>query len=158
MEETKMKRCNCVFLCGVLLVAAAASSVAATAQVPNDPTFVKVCDLYGSADQGNSAWIKDESCALPIGFPIDKSYHQSSFYCCGGGATSNIGVADIPAGIHLVVDGGHYWSVVKPIELIRLDDDGPAQRIFRIRTYCGPGASGQGGCNVKVAVYAKRLP
>jgi hypothetical protein len=87
---------------------------------------------------------------------LDKSYHQTNFNCCGGGATSDIGNANIPAGIHLVVDGGYYWSVTSPIELIRLDDDGPAKRVFRIHTYCGPGAAGQPGCNVKVAVYARR--
>ena len=153
-----MKKYKSLFHFGVLVLAAAVSGGTAKAQIPSDPSFVKICDLYGSADQGNSAWNKDESCALPVGFPLDKNYHQTAFNCCGGGATSNIGIADIPAGIHLVVDGGYYWSVVKPIELIRLDEDGPPKRIIRIHTYCGPGASGQGGCNVKVAVYAKRLP
>lgn len=158
IEENSVRKFKFIFLLGVFVMAVSTLGVTAKAQIPSDPSFVKICDLYGSADQGNPAWNKDDSCALPVGFALDKSYRQAAFNCCGGGATSNIGVADIPAGIHIVVDGGYYWSVVKPIELIRLDEDGPPKRVFRIHTYCGPGAAGQGGCNVKVAVYAKRLP
>lgn len=124
---------------------------------PQDGTFVLICSLYGSANQGASAWNKDDACNLPVGFRLDKSYRQNTFNCCGGGATSNIAISDIPAGIHLNVSGGHYWSVTKPIELIRLDDDGPAQRQFRLHTYCGPEPFPGSGCNVKVDVYARKL-
>jgi hypothetical protein len=120
--------------------------------------FVKICSLYGSANQGASAWNKDEACDLPAGFNLDKSFHQTSFSCCGGGATSNIGINDIPAGIRVDVSGGYYWSVGKPIELIRFDDDGPIKRQFRIHTYCGPAGSPGPGCNVKVDVYAAQKP
>jgi hypothetical protein len=142
----------------ILLATALMTSVSSHAQAPpQDGTFVLICSMYGSADQGASAWNKDDACSLPAGFPLDKSYHQSTFNCCGGGATSNIAIGDIPPGIHLNVSGGHYWSVVKPVELIRLDVDGPPQRQFRLHTYCGPEPFPGPGCNVKVDVYARKL-
>jgi hypothetical protein len=122
---------------------------------PADPKFVKVCSMYGSANQGASAWNKNDACDLPSGFQLDRAYHQTTFNCCGGGATSDIAISDIPAGLDLVVSGGHYWSVVKPIEIVRLDDDGPVRRQFRLHTYCGPEPFPGPGCNVKVDVYAR---
>jgi len=126
---------------------------------PQDGTFFKICDLYGAADSGGQAWHKDEKCDLPKNFRLDLSYHQTNFNCCGGGASSNIAPSDIPAGIHLQVDGGHYWSVVQPmgIKTLEEDDEGRAvRRQFFIHTYCGPAGSPGPGCNVKVTVWAKR--
>jgi hypothetical protein len=150
-----MKNTSQLLLTMVLVLAI--SGFARAQAPPQDGTFVLICSMYGSADQGSSAWNKDDACNLPVGFPLDKSYHQSAFNCCGGGATSNIVIGDIPAGIHLNVSGGYYWSVSKPIELIRLDDDGPPQRQFRLHTYCGPEPPPGPGCNVKVDVYARKL-
>lgn len=153
MEATTVKRIRSIFLVGAFGVLVAATGVTLKAQVPNGAGFEKVCYFYGSANQGRPAWNKDERCELPAGFRLDDGYHQpaSAFRCCGGGARSNITPADIPAGIYLVVDGGYYWSVTKPIGLAN-------RRVFTIHTYCGPGGGSNGGCNIKVTVYAKRLP
>jgi hypothetical protein len=143
-----------------LLVCACLSSSAIFGQAPpQDGSFVKICDLYGSSNSGGSAWHKDERCDLPKNFRLDLSYHQTDFNCCGGGAKSDIAQNDIPAGIHLQVDGGHYWSVVQPmgIKTLEEDDEGRAvRRQFFIHTYCGPAGSPGPGCNVKVTVWAKR--
>jgi hypothetical protein len=132
----------------------------ASAQAPpQDGTFVKVCDLYGSSNSGGQAWHQDEKCNLPRYFRLDTTYHQSNFSCCGGGANSNIAQSDIPGGIHLQIDGGYYWSVVQPmgIKTLEEDEDGRAVlRQFFIHTYCGPAGGGGAGCNVKVTVWAKQ--
>jgi hypothetical protein len=154
-KENSMKNVAQLLLAIALVLPA--STLSRAQAPPQDGTFVLICSMYGSADQGASAWNKNDACDLPVGFHLDKSYHQSTFNCCGGGATSDIAIGDIPAGIHLNVSGGHYWSVTKPIELIRLDDDGPAQREFRLHTYCGPEGWPGPGCNVKVDVYARKL-
>jgi hypothetical protein len=140
-----------------ILIAAALPCVAQAP--PADPSFVKICDLYGSANSGAQAWHKDEACDLPNGFRLDTSYKQTNFSCCGGGAASYVTVNDIPRGIHVAVDGGHYWAVGTPVGLKTLeeDEDGRAiRRQFFIHTYCGPAGAPGPGCNIKVAVYAKR--
>ena len=141
----------------LLVLAIVGSSASASAQLPpQDGTFVKVCSFHGEANQGAPAWHRDERCALPTGFMLDRSYRQQAWQPTGGGASTNLSVSDIPAGIHLAISGNHYWSVVGPMELVRLDDDGPAQRQFRIHTYCGPAAPPGPGCSVHVDVYARR--
>ncbi len=125
---------------------------------PQDGNFKKVCDLYGAADSGAQAWNKNEKCDLAKGFRLDTSYHQHDFVCCGGGATSDISQSDIPAGIHLQVDGGHYWSVDQPIGLSTIEEDPEGRAIrrrFLIHAYCGPEGRPGPGCNVKVTVWAK---
>lgn len=133
---------------------------AAYAQAPpQGGSFVKVCELYGSANQGAQAWHKDERCNLPAKFPLDTRYHQTNFNGAGGGASTNITASDIPGGIHLQVDGGHYWSVVQPMGIRTLDEDDEGHAISRqffIHTYCGPAGFPGPGCNVKVTVWAKR--
>jgi hypothetical protein len=152
-----MKVFRFLFLSTVTLLIASATLMAQAP--PQDANFVKLCDLYGSANSGGSAWGADENCPLPKNFKLDNSYHQTNFSCCGGGATSNISMSDIPAGIHIQIDGGHYWSVVKPMGLMTLeeDDEGRAvSRQFFIHTYCGPAGRPGPGCNVKVTVWAKK--
>jgi hypothetical protein len=113
----------------------------AFAQAPTqDRSFLKICELYGAADSGAQAWNKNEKCDLPKGFHLDTSYHQQIFACCGGGATSDFSVSDIPAGIHLQVDGGHYWSVDEPMGLMTMEEDSEGRAVLRrffIHTYCG---------------------
>jgi hypothetical protein len=144
---------------GIILFLSCIVGIASAQAPPQDGSFVKVCDLYGAADSGAQAWQKDESCNLPRGFRLDNSYHQGNFNCCGGGASSNIAQSDIPAGIHLQVDGGHYWSVVQPMGMKTLEEDDEGRAILRqffIHTYCGPEGRPGPGCNVKVAVWAKQ--
>lgn len=141
----------------LVVLAMLGTSPRAVAQMPpHDGTFVKVCSFHGEADSGAEAWHRDERCELPTGFMLDRSYRQQSWQPTGGGATTNLSVSDIPAGLHIVVSGNHYWSVVAPLELVRLDDDGPARRQFRIHTYCGPEGRPGPGCSVHVDVYARR--
>jgi hypothetical protein len=104
-----------------------------------------VCNFYGEAASGSSAWNKDEACTIPRIQFLDTNYHQPTFICCGGGATSPTTATDVPAGIEVIVDGGHFWSVQNP----RLVEDR-----FSIHTYCGPAPAGGPGCNVKVKVWA----
>jgi hypothetical protein len=105
----------------------------------------KVCEFYGEANSGSSAWNKDEACVIPKTKYLDTTYRQSDFNCCGGGAASPTTSFNIPAGLELIVHGGHYWSVQAP----RLDGD----RFF-LHTYCGPEPAGGPGCNVNVQVFA----
>jgi hypothetical protein len=143
-------------LAGVLLVVV---SAVPAQRPPEDGTFVKICDMHGEANSGESAWHKDDRCNLPKGFQLDKSYHQSSASFAGGGASTNLTPSDIPAGVHIEVTGNHYWSVVAPMELVRIDDeDEPnrAVRQFRVHTYCGPAGRPGPGCSVHVTVYARR--
>ena len=87
--------------------------IAAAAQgPPNDPSFVKLTTngpLYGESNGGN--YQTTQEVLLPEGFKLDRSYHQASVNCCGGGATSYMKASEIPAGIHISVSGGHYWAV-----------------------------------------------
>jgi hypothetical protein len=120
-----------------------------------------VCSLYGEASQGGNAFFRALRCPIPVDFPLDRSYHQAALEgrCTGGGATSPLQPADIPAGYHIVCDGGYYWAVLPPIDQVAMSigQDGTVhQWALDVPMYCGPGASGQGGCNVKVYVYAVR--
>jgi hypothetical protein len=112
--------------------------------------------MHGEANSGGSAWHKDDSCNLPAGFPINKSYRQPNLQPVGGGATSNLTSADVPPGLHLKVSGNHYWSIVKPIGMVVLDQEGPIVRQFFVHTYCGPAGSPGPGCSVHVDVYARK--
>jgi pimeloyl-ACP methyl ester carboxylesterase len=102
-----------------------------------------LCAFYGEANQGASAWNKDEICPLPDRDKLDSDFHQGDFNCCGGGAGSTMTNASIPAGLEVKVDGGHYWSV----------DHGALQGdSYRLHTYCGPEPAPGPGCNVKVKI------
>jgi hypothetical protein len=118
-----------------------------------------ICHLYGSSPQGGPAYLAPGNCAFPVGFKIDRSYQQKQINCCGGGASSPIRPSDVPAGIDIEVDGGLYWSVLPPVQLVAIAfDDNNVVTQWGINIgglYCGPGAPGQGGCNIKVDVYAK---
>lgn len=102
-----------------------------------------VCAFYGEANQGSSAWNKDEVCPIPDRNKLDVDFHQGDFNCCGGGAGSSMTNANIPAGLEIRVDGGHYWSVDRGA----LDGDN-----YRLHTYCGPEPFPGPGCNVKVKI------
>lgn len=102
------------------------------------------CTFYGEKSPGSPAWNKDDSCVIPRAELLDVAYHQPTFVCCGGGATSPSTAADIPPGIELITSGRVYWSVRDP----RLRGDQ-----FSIHTYCGPpGNPFEGACNVRVDV------
>src|SRR5260370_25907772 len=103
-----------------------------------------VCHFYGQASQGGQAWNKDESCTVPRLELLDTSYHQGDFVCCGGGAGSPTTNRDIPAGLEVVVTGGHDWSVRDP----KLQGNQ-----FFLHTYCGPEPPPGPGCNVNVVVW-----
>jgi hypothetical protein len=140
-------------LLGVTILAASSSS----AQLPpQDGTFVKICSLHGEANQGSNAYHNDAVCNLPGDFQLDRTYHQQAISASGGGATSDISVADVPGGLHLDVSGNHYWSIVKPIKMVILDQDGPTVRQFQVHLYCGPAGFPGPGCSVHVDVYARR--
>lgn len=143
---------------GIFVIAALAGF--AVAQVPpQDGTFVKICSMHGEADQGQPAWHQDSICNLPNLFPLDRSYHQQSVNFTGGGATTNLSLSDVPAGIHLNVSGNYYWSIVAPLRMVVLDTDDPSTtfiRQFQVHTYCGPAAPPGPGCSVHVDVYARR--
>jgi hypothetical protein len=124
---------------------------------PKDPSFVYLGHLYGESNSGN--YQQNQEVLLPAGFQLDKSYHQSTVNCCGGGATSNMQASQIPAGIHISIDGGHYWSVpsapvLAPAKIS--DDDRILQWKLIVPMYCGPNPPV--GCNIKVDVWAKKQP
>jgi pimeloyl-ACP methyl ester carboxylesterase len=110
-----------------------------------------LCAFYGEANQGASAWNKDEVCPLPDTDKLDPDFHQGDFNCCGGGAGSAMTNANIPAGLEVKVDGGHYWSVDRGV----LQGDS-----YKLHTYCGPEPPPGPGCNVKVKIigHYKILP
>jgi len=62
---------------------------------------------------------------------------------CGGNAQSNMTLTDIPHGLEIQVDGGHYWSV---------DNGKQIGEEYHLHTYCGPEGRPGPGCNVKVKV------
>jgi hypothetical protein len=123
---------------------------------PQDGTFIQICSLHGQADQGQNAYSTDGVCDLPGDFHIDRTYHQQAATFAGGGAQSNLSIADIPAGIHIVASGNTYWSFVKPMGMVILDQDGPVVRRFTAHLYCGPQPPPGAGCSVHLDVYAKR--
>jgi pimeloyl-ACP methyl ester carboxylesterase len=122
-------------------------------QAPAEPIrYDKVlCAFYGEALQGSQAWNKDEVCPIPQKGLLDQDFHQGDFSCCGGGAGPGMTIADIPAGLEVRVDGGHFWAVEKR----PFDNDN-----YRIHTYCGPEPAPGPGCNVKVKIigHYKILP
>jgi pimeloyl-ACP methyl ester carboxylesterase len=104
-----------------------------------------LCAFYGEAVQGASAWNKDERCPVADRQHLDPDYHQTDFNCCGGGAGSTMTNANVPVGLELRVDGGHYWSVDRAL----FDGD-----TYQIHTYCGPEPAPGPGCNVKLKIVA----
>jgi hypothetical protein len=129
---------------------------------PDGLTFV--CHLYAAADQGGPATNQPGECPLPYQAKLDTSFRQQTFPtpCSGGGATTNLAVADIPQGIYLACDGGYYWAVLAPIRLeaLQFDNNGTVTQwgVHIHQLYCGPGGAPNGGCNVKLDVYAKLKP
>jgi pimeloyl-ACP methyl ester carboxylesterase len=124
------------------VVARSEEQHAATPSVTAETKVVKsICDLYGEAPSGAPAWNKFETCVIPDVVHLDRDYRQVDFNCCGGGATSTVTAKDVPPGLEIRTDGGYYWAIPE----IRLSNDQ-----MTIKTYCGPGAAGQPGCNVKV--------
>lgn len=108
---------------------------------------VAVCNFHGEAPHGGQAWLKQESCIIPNIEHLDAGYHQPTFICCGGGATSPTTAANVPAGLELRTSGSVYWSVANPV----LDSDK-----FSLTTYCGPSDAflEPRGCSVDVVVVA----
>jgi pimeloyl-ACP methyl ester carboxylesterase len=119
----------------------------AAAGMPGIPAETRVtksvCDLYGEAPSGAPAWNKFETCVIPDVSHLDTDYRQTDFNCCGGGASSPMTARDVPPGLEIRTDGGYYWSIPE----IHLSNDQ-----ITLKTYCGPGAPGQPGCNVKAKV------
>jgi hypothetical protein len=144
----------------MILIAMTSRPTRAQGPPPADGSWIMVCHFHGEANQGQSAWHKDEKCNLPRGFKLDRTYHQAGGVFAGGGATSDLTDADIPAGLWIDTSGGNtWWSIVKPIEFVWLDDNGddaPMIRQFRLHTYCGPQGGSGAGCSVNVTVYAKK--
>jgi hypothetical protein len=128
------------------------------------PSMTFVCHLYAQADQGTSATNSPGECPLPYRAKIDTSFRQQAFPtpCSGGGATTNLTVADVPQGIYLACDGGYYWAVIGPVrlEVLQFDNNGVVTQwgVHVEQLYCGPGGAPNGGCNVKLDIYAKLLP
>jgi hypothetical protein len=139
--------------CTALMLATVLSHAQAP---PQDGTFIKICSLHGEANQGGQAYHSDAVCNLPGDFHIDRSYHQQAATFAGGGASSNLSIADIPPGIHIDVSGNTYWSIVKPMKMVILDQDGPLVRQFSVHLFCGPQGGTGAGCSVHVDVYARR--
>ncbi len=111
-------------------------------------TFDKlVCATYGEANQQQPAWNQDFQCQIPDAAHIDREYRQpagtSAF--AGGGASTDMTVANVPSGIDVIADGAYYWSVRAP----SLNGE-----TFTLHTYCGPSGGFAGGCNVKAKVIA----
>jgi len=120
-----------------------------------------ICHLYAEAEQGGPAHHSQESCALPEGAKLDTSFRQQAFLtpCSGGGATTNLTVADVPQGFYISCDGGYYWAVLAPLHILALEFDNNGSVLqWGISVgdlYCGPGGGTHGGCNVKLDIYAK---
>ena len=125
------------------------------------PGLTLICRFYGAADEGNPAYNNQAECPLAVGAKLDTSYRQGAFSqpCSGGGAFTPITLADIPQGIHIEFDGGYYWAVIPPIRLeaLQFDNSGNVIQwgVHVNNLYCGPGSGTNGGCNVKLDIYAK---
>jgi len=123
------------------------------------PGLTLMCHLYAFADQGGPATNGPGECAFPIGAKLDRNYQQKQISCAGGGAQTPMSPQDIPPGIDLQCDGGYYWAVIPPVRLLALqfDNNGMVTQwgVYINSLYCGPGGAPNGGCNVKVDVYAK---
>jgi hypothetical protein len=102
-----------------------------------------ICAFYGESNSGGSAWNKDEVCPIKNFSQLDREYQQTNFQCCGGGAQSNMTLTDIPHGLEIAVDGGHYWAVLNGA--LRGEN-------YYLHTYCGPEGRPGPGCNVKVKI------
>jgi len=140
----------------VMIVCTAAGMLFVLARRAEAKGLERICHLYGESNAGN--YEQTQVCDLPEGFRLDRSYQQEDFRCCGGGATSYIQSSkEIPQGIRIETDGGHYWAVPKAPSLqpLKMDDD---DRVLQWRVlvpmYCGPNPPV--GCNIKVDVYAAR--
>ena len=109
-----------------------------------------VCQMGGESNQGGSAFRKTDICQVPNVAELDATFRQGDFNCCGGGASSPMTNANVPAGLELRVTGGHFWSVTG----IQLAGDR-----LSVELYCGPAGGNGPGCNVKVTVVAHyRVP
>lgn len=142
----------------VLFLALAAVTTNISAQdPPPDSKFVFLGEIYREKNSP-PACCNAADILLPENFKLDKTYHQRSINCCGGGAKSDLLPSDIPAGIHISVTGGLFWALPKkPVLLVEKvdDEDHVTQWRFRTPLYCGPGGNNE-GCNIRVRVWAKR--
>jgi hypothetical protein len=122
--------------------------------------FVYIGHGYGEHNTGQGALHENAEFLLPRGLKLDRSYHQASWVCCGGGATTNVRLDQIPAGIYIRLDGGYFWAIAGEPILAAADYDENnvvTQWKLEVPMYCGPGGNGQ-GCNMKVDVWAKQKP
>jgi hypothetical protein len=121
------------------------------------PHATLMCLLYGEAPQGAEAYNEGQRCPFTPGFRLDRKYHQGTVNCCGGGARSPLSPGDVPAGVHIEVDGGHYWALLPPVNLIAIAfDDNNVVTQWAVdvgHMYCGPAGGTGPGCNIKVYVY-----
>jgi len=140
------------------------STLSSLSRAAMPPGLTLVCHLYAEATQGGPATNQSAECALPEGAKLDSSFRQTSFPtpCSGGGATTPITPGDVPQGIYIACDGGYYWAVIPPIRLeaLEFDDNGMVTQwgVYIHQLYCGPGGAPNGGCNVKLDIYAKLKP
>lgn len=124
---------------------------------PNDPSFVRIDEVYRSKDHSPALW-EDAEVLLPRDFKLDRSYQQSQLDCAGGGASCSATASGVPRGIHIRVTGGYYWSLRGNPQLVpaEVDDNDHVHRYKLILPlYCGPGGNGE-GCNIRVTVWAKK--
>jgi len=139
----------------VLLLTTAAPIL--SQQPPNDPSFVRIDEVYRSKDHSPALW-EDAEVLLPRDFKLDRSYQQSELSCSGGGSPCGASASGVPRGIHINVTGGYYWALRSNPQLVptEVDDNDHVHRYkLVLPLYCGPGGNGE-GCNIRVTVWAKK--
>lgn len=117
---------------------------------------------YGEKDPGHGNFLYNVKIKFPRDFFLDDSAPiAKSVRVTGGGASSPWDGKNIPNGIWMHVDGGHYWAVGVPVPgagdgkpKVTISSDGKAT-LFTLGMYCGPAGFPGPGCNVKVNVCAK---
>jgi hypothetical protein len=103
----------------------------------------------------------DVTVVLPANIRLNRTFHQTDgFANSGGGATSNLSIGDVPAGLYFVCGGsdtnGKRWILTG----IQFDaDDQVTQWAVTLGLYADTGtAFGQGGSNVDVDVFYMPKP
>jgi hypothetical protein len=131
---------------------------ASGAQCP--PGLQSIGRLYADSGGGREVKQHNVTVVFPDYFHLDRSFHQSEIVAAGGGASSDMTAARVPAGLYIIPGGDKEWAVSEPdLGVAAMDDETIRQYKYSMYLYCATGDSVPnrlgGGCNVHVDVCAK---
>jgi hypothetical protein len=144
-------------LLGIATISLASTALPAQ-QCPQG--FTSIGRLYAESGGGREVKQHNVAVVFPENFHLDKGYQQTELVAAGGGATTDMTAARVPAGLHIIPGGDKEWAVSEPeLGVAKMDDETIKQYKYSMYLYCATGDSALnrlgGGCNVHVDVCAR---